>query len=432
VTRSVNGMRRALVCAAILCSLSIAGASALPLTGSVGVEVSLLADTGSDPVEGLFDHPPEDTTAPESSVDLVASAQKEKGIRITGRYEAAAGGSAGWVTVPDFANLAAGLDAAVGFSTTTYLYLDARPDPSFRVFCGLSAGLGVPRTDEDRVSVLGELSVPSALLSGSAIVVNPALAIDELYCDYTLGDLVFFRAGRSKFAWGQGRLFTPGNLVSSSSEGISLRIGLPTVLSGSSLVAITDSTLVASEPPLSQLGFGGKADAVLGPVLATAAGYFKQEEGARILASLKTVVLGVDLFGDAVCHVGTSFVRFQCVAGFFWEAKGGSVRIYGEYQYDGETVGGMDHSFALAVGLRSMFGSRIDGGLSWFHTFQDGSGSVLVGVRVRPFPLVAVDVGVPFAYGPDGGRYVSTSYNQDSALMSRLALAVKVTLSGDF
>jgi len=60
-----------------------------------------------------------------------------------------------------------------------------------------------------------------------------------------------------------------------------------------------------------------------------------------------------------------------------------------------------------------------------------GACSVLVGIRFKPFPLVAVDIGVPFAYGPDGSRYVST-HNQDTALQSRLALAVKVTLAGDF
>ena len=262
-------------------------------------------------------------------------------------------------------------------------------------------------------------------------MVQPTIAIDELYCDYTLLDLVFFRVGRSEFSWGQGRIFTPGNLVSSSSEGISLRAGFPTILSGASLVAITDEE---SSPPSRcspQIGLGAKADAVLGPVLTSAAAFYKLNEGGRILASLKTVVLGFDLFTDAIFHVDLGFFRFQCVAGFYWETPERDVRIYGEYQYDGETAGRDGPHFALAVGLRRLFGSGIDGGLSWFHTLQDQSGSVLVGIRCKPFPLVAVDIGVPFAYGPDGSRYVTT-HNQDTALQSRLALAVKVTLAGDF
>ena len=388
-------------------------------------------DPNADPVEGLFEDPPDDTTAPETGVDLVAEAQKEERIRITGRYVAEAGGVAGWVTVPDFADLAAGLAATAGFSATTYLFLDARPDPSFRVFIGLSAGLGAPRTDEDRAAILGEVSVPPALLGRVGDRGAADIAIDELYCDYALRDLVFFRVGRAEFSWGQGRIFTPGNLVSSSSEGISLRAGFPTILSGASLVAVTDEEIVTTEPMISQIGFGAKADAVLGPVLASAAAFYKLNEGGRILASLKTVVLGFDLFTDAIFHVDLGFFRFQCIAGFYWETAERNVRIYGEYQYDGETAGGMDHTFALAVGLRRLFGSGIDGGLSWFHTLQDQSGSVLLGIRCAPFPLVAVDIGVPFAYGPDGSRYVTT-HNQDTAQQSRLALAVKVTLAGDF
>jgi hypothetical protein len=411
---------RALFCAGVLAAASLAGAA----------PAFAQEESGGDPVGGLFDDPPDDTTAPETGDDLVAATQQEARIRITGRYVAEAGVVGGWVTVPDFGDLAAGLDAAAGFAATTYLFLDARPDPSFRVFCGLSAGLGVPRSDDERGTVLGELSVPSALPGGS-FEVTPTVSIDELYCDYTLLDLVFFRIGRSGFSWGQGRIFTPGDLVSSSAEGISLRVDFPTLLSGASLVAITDSTIDTAEPVFPQIGLGAKTDIVLGPVLTTAAAFYKLNEGGRILASLKTVVWGIDLFSDAIFHVDLGFFRFQCVAGFYWEAMGGDLRIYGEYQYDGETAGGMDHTFALAVGLRDMFGSRIDGGLSFFHTLLDQSGSLLLGFRFRPFPLVAVDIGVPFAYGPDGSRYVST-HNQDAALRSRLALAVKVTLAGDF
>ena len=407
--------------------LSVGALGAALLAG--GAPAFAQEEPEDDPVGGLFENPPDDTTAPETGVDLVAEAEKEARIRITGRYAAAAGLVAGWVTVPDFADLAAGLDATGGFSATTYLFLDARPVPSFRVFAGLSAGLGAPRSDEDRV--LGELSVPPAPSGGSGIVVQPSITIDELWCDYALRDLVFFRIGRSEFSWGQGRIFTPGDLVSSSAEGISFRAAFPTLLSGASLVAVTDEELVTTEPVLEQIGFGAKADVVLGPVLASAAAFYRLNEGGRILASLKTVLLGFDLFTDAVFHVDLGFFRFQCAAGFYWETKERDVRIYGEYQYDGETAGGRDHSFALAIGLRRLFGSGIDGGLSWLHTLQDGSGSVLAGIRFKPFPLVAVDIGVPFAYGPDGSRYVST-HNQDTALQSRLALAVKVTLAGDF
>lgn len=78
------------------------------------------------------------------------------------------------------------------------LYLDARPDPDFRVFGKMDLNYAV---SEDK----------------SEDPLN--LSLQELFVDFNYDNQVFFRAGKQNVKWGVGYFFSPAEICSRGTVG---------------------------------------------------------------------------------------------------------------------------------------------------------------------------------------------------------------------
>ena len=128
---------------------------------------------------------------------------------------------------------------------------------------------------------------------------------EELFGDYNWLDKAYFRIGKHRVKWGQGRIFTPGDLVEESEDGVTVRATLPTVLDGVSFVSFYDDSFKENEENLNgqDLAYGMIADKTFGSINLSSGLRIRKGEKLKTLNSFKTVLFGTDLFSDLVLHI---------------------------------------------------------------------------------------------------------------------------------
>ncbi len=243
-----------------------------------------------------------------------------------------------------------------------------------------------------------------------------------MFGDYNWLDKAYIRIGKYRVKWGQGRIFTPGDLVEESDDGVTVRATLPTVLDGLSVVSFYDETFIGTDNKLSgeDLAYGFLADKTLGNMNFSAGARYRQGEKLRTLNSFKTVLFSTDLLSDIVIHFDEDEKPlFEVLGGFFKEWT--DFRLYGEYCFDGSEENYDDHSMGLAAGYKNIFSTSLDFGIEWQHAFIDDSGSIITGVTWKPWKNVKASVGIPFIYGGNDSRYVD---DNDSPVDSRAACVI--------
>jgi hypothetical protein len=364
----------------------------------------------SEDIDSLFGSSAEPSQEAQPSRDPVAALETESGIKVSGTYSTYAAASIGWTNT---SGLGTGFADSYGFYSVYDVVIEARP----------SADLSIRATSE-------------AYLGGSSLSIIPQISFTSLYLDYAPLPWAYFRAGRFEFSWGQDKILypSPDNLVAASSSGISLRASFPEILSGLSFVVITPSAFDSSQPFASQLRYCASLDEVLGPCLFSLSTSFLYSEGLRAQLGLKVVVFGIDLFAEGQLRTNGVDLYPQALAGAYWEAADGSLKLYAEYWYNGENPSGADQVLGAVAGFNNLFGSPLDLGLSWYHAFLDGSGFLLAGLQWKPLPLMTVDFGLLDQYGPiTAGRVyaVQDKVGADGA-GRQLSLILKITVSGAF
>ncbi len=364
----------------------------------------------NESIDDLFEEPAEDIVVEDTATDHLTQFEQEDKVNFSGSFSATGGGAVGWKDTPDFADPLKGLDAEVGAKSLARVKFQAKPDPDFAVTGNFYTEIDPGSGDTDWSDA----------------------EIDELFCDYTWLDTAFIRIGKHTMSWGQGRLFSPGNLMSGSEDGVAFRVSFPSVLSGLSFVSLLDENLIPSDSSLSSkdVAAGALLDTLIGSYYYSVGARYQRYEGLRILNSLKRVVYKTDLFTDLVFTYDDNKEEyfFQTVAGFFREWA--DFKLYGEYCFDGKTYGGDDHSIGIAVGYNNIFSSPVDFGLEWKHGFMDNSGKFLPGVSWSPWKFVKAYIAVPVNYGTSGSRY----YNEDDEDLSgrRVACVMSLELSASF
>ena len=359
-------------------------------------------------IDDLFNDPEEDIVAENSEEDHLSQFEESEKVLLTGYFSATGGGGIGWNKTPDFSDLSDGFVPVFGAESLASLSFDARPDPTFRVY-------GKIYTEID----------PSGSSEGWT---DPEF--EELFGDYNWLDKAYFRIGKHRVKWGQGRIFTPGDLVEESDDGVTIRATLPTVLDGVSFVSFYDDSFIESEETIGseKIAYGMIADKTLGNVNLSAGFRFRKTEKLRTLNSFKTVLFGTDIFSDLVTHFDQNEKPlFEVLAGFFREWT--DFKFYGEYCFDGSSENYEDHSIGLAAGYKNIFSTSLDFGIEWQHAFIDDSGSILPVLRWAPWKNVKASIGVPVIYGSDDSRYVD---DNDSPVDSRIAAVFFLELSSSF
>lgn len=339
--------------------------------------------------------------------DLLDKLSTSEKIKIGGSFKARGGFAAGWQDLPDPDDLTDSLGISPGATTLAKLNFNAQPDPDFAV-------TGTFFTEIDPADGENEWSDPE---------------IEELFCDYTWLDTIFFRIGKHKITWGQGRLFTPGNLMDDSGDGTAFRASFPTLLDGVTLVSLIDDSYVSSDESLSasDTAAGMLVDKVIGNVFFSAGGKYRKADGLDLLGSVKTVLWKMDLLSDFVLHNDDNDITYESVSGFFREWS--DFKLYGEYYYDGSVIGDEDHSIGLASAYKNIFDTPIDLGLEWKHSFVSEAGSLIAGASWSPWKFVKANIGIPFVYGSSDSDYMD---DNEAPGNRRLSFVFFLELSASF
>ncbi len=388
--------------------------SALFMAGCMMFSAALLYGA-DDNIDSLFENPPEDIIVEDSEVDHRESLEKSDKILLKGHFSARGAISFGWDDYPDPGNITEGLGISPGADSTAGFSFDARPSSVMTI-------AGNVQTEIEPDDGINEWTSPT---------------VEELYADYNWLDRAYFRVGKYTITWGQGRLFTPGNLMEDSEDGTALRVNIPTLLDGVSLVTLADDSLAGSDGKLSagDLVAGALADKVLGGVRLSAGARYQEKEGLRGLWSFKTVLWKIDFLSDLVVYYNENNsdsdykTNYEVLAGFFREWE--DFKLYGEYCYDNRTEGGRDHIIGLAAGYKDIFGSPFDTGIEWRHSFYNDSGRVMPGITWNPWKHIKTGIALPVYYGdPYSGNLIDE--DDDVPKGRKVALLFSLELSSSF
>ena len=359
-----------------------------------------------DDFDSIFDDPAEDIVVEQpADIDYRNQFEESKKIVVSGDFVIRAGGGFGWTDEP-FDGYPEKVAGAYSKATISF---DARPDPTIRIF-------GKLKTEMD---------------SDNGSDVWSRLDFDELYCDYNWLDKSFFRLGKFYMTWGQGRLFRPANFMEDAEDGTSFRMTMPNVLDGVTLVSLykrypgspNDGKLHKGDVSLA-----GHADKTLGPINFSAAMLYNQMDGQRYSGSVKTVILGTDLFADYVLNRSDEGdITHEALAGFYHEWE--NIKFYGEYYYDGRIEDDVDHCVGLATDFDNLFGSPVGMGFKWLHSVTDNAGQFIGGFSISPWKHVKIRMAIPWQYGD---KELDKDFYEEFPINSKLAFTLFVELSAGF
>lgn len=355
--------------------------------------------------DSVFDDPAEDIVVEQpADIDYRNQFEESKKIVVSGDFVIRAGGGIGWADEP-FDGYP---DKVAGAYSKATISFDARPDPTIRIF-------GKLKTEMD---------------SDNGSDVWSKLDFEELYCDYNWLDKSFFRLGKFKMTWGQGRLFRPANFMEDSEDGTAFRMTMPNILDGVSLVSLYKKRVFRDDKKLHKgdLSFAGHADKTLGPINLSAAMIYNELDGQRYSGSVKTVILGTDLFADYVLNRSDEGdITHEALAGFYKEWE--KVKFYGEYYYDGRIEDDIDHCVGLATDFDNLFGSPIGMGFKWLHSVTDNAGQFIGGFSISPWKHVKIRMAIPWQYGD---KDLDKDFYEGFPIDSKLAFTLFVELSAGF
>jgi len=346
---------------------------------------SFFAIANDELLSDLFDNPPEDIVVTETNIDHRKQFEEDEKIVFTRSFNTTAASSFGWNDFPKFDDLSEGFEVLPGAVAEARLSFSAKPSKIF--------GMGG--------SFYTEVDYNNGVPDWTNIV------IDELYGDYIWLDRAFFRFGKYPMKWGNGRLFTPGDLMIQSEEGLAFRANFPTILDGFTMVSLANKYYSEPDTTFAATDLVGAAllEKVFGNVHLLLGGRYHHSDGTRALAAFKTVAFKTDIFTDFVlCYDNDDNLDFQVLTGFFREWE--KLKIYAEYYFNGLIEGNKGHNLGFAAGYKNIFSSPIDAGVEWRHAFVDNSGRVFPAISFSPWELIKINFGIPVLYGDDATRMI--------------------------
>jgi len=287
------------------------------------------------------------------------------------------------------------------FNMGTDFTLEARPDPSIRYHALLG-------------STLANLTFPTP-------------SVTELWVDYTLLNTYLFRMGKYTLAWGQGRIFNPGDLMADSPNGVTLKAFAPVLGQSLTGVILGNPGIMVNPavPEARELSYAGQLSGDVGRLGWGVAGLVRP---GTVLAPPernwsafgKSNFYGIDFYVEGVVLAPgwqPTGDDLHYLAGFFWE--GGDPK----WQLQGEAT---DTRLGAAAKLIGWFLTPF---VRWEQSRLDDSGTVQTGFTWLALPHLTLDFGVPWLYGSDTSEYLVSDTDPNK---QRLGVAFRITLDAIF
>jgi len=309
------------------------------------------------------------------------------------------------------------------------LFFDARPDRDFRVFGKIKAAYRYP----------AELLLPDPPPGEWEV------EIFELFSDFQIKDLLFFRAGKQTVQWGVGYFFSPAdvlNLVSIDPEDpgadregpIALKTHFPFAANNAYLYLVANDI----DKPY-QIAVAPKVELLLGSYELGIGGFYQVDLTPKGMLTLTGPLWDLDLFAEAMIQWGsdrtfypaagtpppnTDGFLFSGTAGFSYLNSDWNLSLFAQYFFNGQGYLNYDynilivaagtgadalypgrHYLAASVGLSEILDSDFGLSLLYLANFSDGSGLITPTVTWDPIDHVRLSTGLRISYGTIGDEY---------------------------
>ncbi|HPT83959.1 MAG TPA: hypothetical protein PLM25_08705 [Limnochordia bacterium] len=307
-------------------------------------------------------------------------------------------------------------DTSLSGNLGTQVYLDARPDPNFRLFAkagisyALSEKLTPPREEHLEVK------------------------LQELFADFNYDNKVFFRAGKQNVKWGVGYFFSPADIINigridpldpeAEREGpAALKIHYPKGSSNYYLYALFDDV-----KELQDLALAPKMEFVAGKTEFGLGAFYQRGKHPRLMATVSSSFGEVGFFGEAVLSFSSDrgFLEpkgpvYEVVQkdGLFVQATAGGMYRYQDrdgrldlaatlqYYFLGSLalMGSGRHYLAASLTWNRIFGSKLTASTLVLANLSDQSGLVSATLRLPSHGKFSPSVGIRSTFGAPGTEY---------------------------
>lgn len=182
-----------------------------------------------------------------------------------------------------------------GASLGGQVYLDARPDPNFRVFG--KVGLNYAVTKQRGAD--GSLQDPLKL------------NLQELFSDFNYDNKVFFRAGKQNASWGVGYFFSPADVISigrRNPQDPDVELEGPVALKTHYPRGTTNYylyTLLDGVDALDKVALAPKLEFVVAGTEVGLGGFYQKDKAPRAMVTVSSSLGDLAVFGEAVVSKGS-------------------------------------------------------------------------------------------------------------------------------
>lgn len=286
------------------------------------------------------------------------------------------------------------------------LFLDARPDPNYRVFANVQVNYG------------------------------QGIYLSELFSDFNYQDKIFFRGGKQTINWGVGYFFSPADVINVGKidpqnpeepvEGpIALKINMPVDIHNYYLYLLFNDV-----EEINQIAIAPKVEFVVGRSEVGLGGYYQKEQAPRLMATISSSIKGVSLFGEAMISNGSD-KRFLEKEQLFFKGTVGarfsrtdpqglfSVAAAAQYYYNGEYLRDQRgdlryddlidtgrHYFAATASWNKLLNTDYTLSGFWLGNLSDNSGKASATLSFSGFEELVPSIGISKTYGEPGSEFV--------------------------
>lgn len=406
-------MRRLLlVCCVALQMLSV---YADELDDLFAVEDDFSGSESESESEGTEESEPNVGSGSDSYVDLDALGTRDP--KFTGRVKLEGGllyGLDDWpgrdaAADTEIADLYSG---TIFYEMATRFSLDVRPASHIRFFGSATIELNTDR------------------------MVFAPYSIGELFVDYTLAETWFFRVGKQRMTWGQGRLLgNPGNVVSGIDDGVAVRGFVPLGPNGitAAVFARGSDFKDTSNPDHREFTYAALYDTTIRNITVGSSLRYRHADDVRPLhaaAYVKTSVGPLDVSLEGVRHFDPHNFGHEAyqwiVSNVFWEFGDPLWRVIAEYQFgDTDTAQTTGQQSAVAVRAPRVLGWTP--AVQWKHSYTETAGEIVAGIDRSLAAHLRTSIGIPITYGSPDSYYRTASDvpgNRVAAVILRLGVTL--------
>jgi len=351
---------------------------------------------------------------PEEEPDLVKSVLKKTGISLDSQFAFFSGYSPGLTNFP--------------WDDPAWTYSDF-------VLFGMSSSLSLDYRISPELRVLQKFSMTFPELD---------FRVEEIFADYSLKDILYFRMGRQRITWGFSPNFPFTNLParipdlytvpgaeeidSSTPDSFAFKVNLPIGIGGIEALAFTRTGFWEGQdyPSVGEIGIGGKGNIALSWIDLTAGGFYLPELGPRAYYSFNTTFWdNLQLYSEGLLSFdkpallsafSSGFVETSFSAGVLLELFSGRLQLNGEYYYNGETedLTLKNTTFPLFEGHNLAFNLRlktankkVQFSSQLKYNLTEDSGILIPTVSMDLLPNLTVVCALPCILGSDSGGYAA-------------------------